>query len=104
MYVVDTGGIAVTITDVASVDRDGLRLLTVIEAAEYLSLSRGAIYNLLNSGALASIHIGRARRIPLGELQRFVSACIAGESVDEGRTHPTSVAAFGSRSSHSRTA
>jgi excisionase family DNA binding protein len=66
-----------TTTEIASVDRDALRLLTVIEAAEYLALSRGAIYNLLNTGALTSIHIGRARRIPLGELQRFVTACIA---------------------------
>ncbi len=64
--------------EIASVDGDALRLLTVVEAAEYLALSRGAIYNLLNTGALTSIHIGRARRIPLGELQRFVTACITG--------------------------
>ena len=78
MYVFDTGGIAVPTIEIASVDGDALRLLTVVEAAEYLALSRGAIYNLLNTGALTSIHIGRARRIPLGELQRFVTACIAG--------------------------
>jgi excisionase family DNA binding protein len=78
MNVVDTGGIAMPTAEIASVDGDALRLLTVVEAAEYLALSRGAIYNLLNTGALTSIHIGRARRIPLGELQRFVTACIAG--------------------------
>ena len=78
MNVVDTGGIAMPTAEIASVNGDALRLLTVVEAAEYLALSRGAIYNLLNTGALTSIHIGRARRIPLGELQRFVAACIAG--------------------------
>ena len=52
-------------------------LLTIFEAADYLALSRGAVYNLLRSGELGSIHIGRARRIPMGELRRFVRAVIA---------------------------
>ena len=66
-----------TITDVATDDRGAYRLLTVVDAADYLAISRGAIYNLLNSGAIASIHIGRACRIPLGKLQRFVADCLA---------------------------
>lgn len=66
-----------TITDVATDDRSAYRLLTVLDAADYLAISRGAIYNLLNTGAITSIHIGRARRIPLGELQRFVAGCLA---------------------------
>lgn len=53
-----------TIIDLATDDRDAYKLLTVVDAADYLALSRGAIY------------IGRARRIPLGELQRFVAGCI----------------------------
>jgi excisionase family DNA binding protein len=67
---------SVTIIDLATNDQDAYKLLTVIDAADYLALSRGAIYNLLNTGALTSIHIGRARRIPLGELQRFVAGCL----------------------------
>lgn len=66
-----------TITEVADDDRSFYKLLTVIDAADYLAISRGAIYNLLNTGAITSIHIGRARRIPLGELQRFVDNCLA---------------------------
>lgn len=54
------------------VDADGRRLLTIRGAADFLALSRGGIYNLLDAGALMSIHIGRARRIPLAELRRFV--------------------------------
>ena len=49
------------------------RLLTINAAAEYLAVSRGAIYALLDSGVLGSVHIGRARRVPLAELRRFVS-------------------------------
>jgi excisionase family DNA binding protein len=66
----------VTIIDLATDNQDAYKLLTVVDAADYLALSRGAIYNLLNTGALTSIHIGRARRIPLGELQRFVAGCL----------------------------
>jgi excisionase family DNA binding protein len=46
--------------------------LTVADAAEYLSMSRGAVYNLLRCGELRSIHIGRSRRIVLADLWTFV--------------------------------
>ncbi len=55
-----------------SIEVDGRRLLTVLDAASFLSISRGAVYHLLERGVLNSIHIGRARRIPLAELRRFV--------------------------------
>ena len=51
---------------------DDLHLVTLGEAADYLSLSRGALYRLLGSGVLVSVHIGRARRVPVVELRRFV--------------------------------
>ena len=56
---------------------DGSSLTTIFEAAEYLALSRGAVYNLLHTGQLGSIHIGRARRIPVGELRRFVQEALS---------------------------
>ncbi len=49
-----------------------LQLVTLVEAARYLAVSRSALYAILATGQLASVHIGRARRIPMGELQRFV--------------------------------
>ena len=55
-------------TIVTGLDADDRRLLTVRSAADVLSISRGAIYNLLDAGELTSVHIGRARRIPLAEL------------------------------------
>ena len=40
-------------------------LLTVPEAAECLGLGRSKVYQLMTSGQLRSVSIGRARRIPV---------------------------------------
>ena len=48
-------------------------LLTVPEAAEALAISRSKLYELLTSGALASIRIDGSRRIPLTALEEYVS-------------------------------
>jgi excisionase family DNA binding protein len=47
-------------------------LLTVKQTASALSLSVAKVYELLASGAIASVHVGRARRVPRAELERFV--------------------------------
>ena len=59
--------------------KDDLRLMTVVEAADYLALSRGSIYNLMRSGTITSVHIGRARRIPFAELHRFIRSTLEGK-------------------------
>ena len=48
-------------------------LLTPAEAAELLGLGRSTVYELLASGALESICIGRARRIPRDALDGYVA-------------------------------
>lgn len=48
-------------------------LLTVPEAAEALAISRSKLYELLASGAIASIRIDGSRRIPLTALEEYVS-------------------------------
>ncbi|MEX0702297.1 MAG: helix-turn-helix domain-containing protein [Planctomycetales bacterium] len=48
------------------------RLLTVREAAHRLALGRSTLYNLMDRGALPYVKIGRARRIPSGEIERLV--------------------------------
>ena len=60
-----------TAQDLTDLD-DDLRLVTLPKAARFLCVSRGTLYDLLTSGKLPSVHIGRARRVPLGELRRFV--------------------------------
>jgi excisionase family DNA binding protein len=48
-------------------------LLNVESAAEALCVSRSVLYELMRAGEIASVKIGRLRRIPLAELHRFVA-------------------------------
>ena len=50
--------------------------LTPREAAAVLSIGLTTLYDLLNRGKLASISIGRARRIPLSSLKAYVAAAL----------------------------
>lgn len=47
-------------------------LLTVPEAGRALAISRSKMYDLLNSGHLASVHIGRSRRVRMSDIENFV--------------------------------
>lgn len=49
-------------------------LLTPEEAAERLALSRTTIYELIRSGELRSVKVGRARRIPVAALGQYVTS------------------------------
>ena len=51
---------------------NGKLLLTIDEAAEYLSIGRTQCYRLVMSGDLASVRIGRSRRVPAYALKDFV--------------------------------
>ncbi|MDR8413071.1 helix-turn-helix domain-containing protein [Nonomuraea sp. 3-1Str] len=48
-------------------------LLTGPEAAETLAISRSKLYQLLLTGALASVLIGGSRRIPQSALHDYVN-------------------------------
>ena len=48
-------------------------LLTPEEAADRLALSRTTIYELIRTGELRSVKIGRARRIPVAALGEYVT-------------------------------
>ncbi|CAN5441369.1 hypothetical protein BH23ACT6_BH23ACT6_26520 [soil metagenome] len=52
---------------------DTVRLLTVIEVADHLCLSRSKVYELLADGSLPSVRIGRNRRITTSALADFVT-------------------------------
>ena len=47
-------------------------LVTVKEAARRLSIARSHLYQHLQRGTLASVRIGRSRRIAVAELDAFV--------------------------------
>jgi excisionase family DNA binding protein len=49
-------------------------LLRVEEGAKLLDISRARLYTLLSEGQIKSIKIGRSRRIPLSEIQRWIAS------------------------------
>lgn len=46
------------------------------EAAELLGTSRSRVFELLATGELTSVKIGRSRRVPAGALDAFVAALV----------------------------
>ncbi|MGN9846203.1 helix-turn-helix domain-containing protein [Nonomuraea sp. H19] len=48
-------------------------LLTVPEAAQALAISRSKLYQLLATGAVASLRIDGSRRIPVSALNDFIT-------------------------------
>lgn len=57
-----------------SIRRMPTRLLTVNEAAAFLAVGRSRMYELLAAGVVRSVHIGRSRRVPLGDLEDYVES------------------------------
>lgn len=51
----------------------GKVLLTIDEAAQALSIGRTLLYDLLMQKQIASIKVGRVRRVPLAALDEFVT-------------------------------
>jgi excisionase family DNA binding protein len=49
-------------------------MLTVTEVAQQLRVFKGAVYQLVRSGVLASVHIGRGVRIPERVLANFIES------------------------------
>lgn len=60
-------------------------LVTPKEAARLLRLSKSTLHQLLASGRISSVKIGRSRRIPLTELSSYVTLLLlASASADVG--------------------
>lgn len=49
-------------------------LLTVEDVADILKVGRTTIYELLNSGALPSVKIGRCRRVLRSDLNAYIAS------------------------------
>jgi excisionase family DNA binding protein len=48
-------------------------LLKIPDVMERLSVGQTKVYELMSSGALRSVKVGRARRVPSDELERFMA-------------------------------
>ena len=49
-------------------------LLTITEAATALAIGRTTVYELIGSGELDVVHIGRSSRVPADAIREFVAA------------------------------
>lgn len=61
------------------------KLLTVIEAARVLGISRAHLYGLVMRGEVPSIKIGRARRIPVSVIDEWIARQVA-EAAEEAQS------------------
>jgi excisionase family DNA binding protein len=52
---------------------NGKVLLTINEAATYLSLGRSHFYRQVMTGSIKSVRIGRSRRIPVYAIAEYVA-------------------------------
>jgi excisionase family DNA binding protein len=64
---------------------DDQLLVTPEEAARRLSVGRTTIYELMSSGELQSVNIGRCRRVPVSSLSSFVSNLIGDVTAERRR-------------------
>ena len=64
----------------ASEDEDDtmdIQLMRVAEVAARLTLSRSKTYELITTGELRALRVGRSRRVLVSELERFVAQQMA---------------------------
>jgi excisionase family DNA binding protein len=57
-----------------TVEADDRLLLTVQEAARRLGIGRSLMYELIASGAVRSVRVGRLRRIPSDALRSYIAS------------------------------
>lgn len=55
-----------------TIESDEKLLLTVVEAANRLGIGRTLMYELLSSGQVRSVHVGRLHKIPVEALAEFL--------------------------------
>ena len=58
-------------------------MLSLDQAAKCLSVGRSTMYELINSGEIESVHIGRLHRVPADCLHEFVERCRRQSSIGE---------------------
>lgn len=51
---------------------DDVRLLRIGEVADLLRISRTKVYELVSSGQIPSLHVGRSRRVPIRALAQWI--------------------------------
>ena len=78
-------------------------LLTVEEAGEVLSISRSQMYRLITSRELRPVHICRAVRIPVGEIERWLQDQMAAAQEERSAVLSVLTSSSGGRGSRKGT-
>lgn len=63
-------------------------LLSPQEAARRLSLGKTRLYELLGTGAIPSVRVGKLRRIPTRALREYVDQLVIEQIGPKADTHP----------------
>lgn len=58
---------------------EDVHLLTPDQVAQRLAVSRRTVYALVGSGELASVRVGRLRRVSIGQLRAYIERMSDGE-------------------------
>jgi excisionase family DNA binding protein len=56
------------------------QLLTIDEVSARMRLHRSRVYGLLSTGALRSVKIGKSRRVPVAEIERYIARLLEEQS------------------------
>ncbi len=59
-------------------------LVTTGEAAARLSIGRSKLYDLIRTGQITTVRIGRAIRVPVVEVERFAAELLAESRRQDG--------------------
>ena len=49
-------------------------LFNAVQVAKIMGVSKSQVYNLMNSGGLASVSIGRSRRVTNNQMNEFIAS------------------------------
>lgn len=58
-------------------------MLRPAEAADAIGISRSKIYELIASGSIPSVSVGKSRRVPVGALREWIDRQLAGQGPRE---------------------
>jgi len=61
-------------------------LMTIAEVVAFLRLSRSTVYGLMDTGKLACVRFGRARRIPRLAVVKLAAANLVGPPLNHERS------------------
>lgn len=56
-------------------------LFRIPQVAQYLEISRGTVYNIIKTGKLKVVYLGRSPRVTRSELDRFIASLESNQSV-----------------------